>query len=268
MKKTILSIFILAITASIGYGQKNIILHQNTGNDYKTTTMGVDSITFQDFATPGTLTFDSYNDPTIVYEAHSKVKWAATYKGDYMGISGAFNKSDADMLFDEANPSNIKFDGKVDLSTVNTFEPGREGPGKCTISNIGVVWTGAYQDTTYRVSSVNPTGFDTIIKTSYDPDSLVDATNWATLVAAPGSVTAYGDGYLAQATFTFRGVSATVPVYIKFIGIRGNATKWYYCFEANFQFQAGSVATDPFYCGTSIKSMVNVTMQLQYTDVP
>ena len=262
--KTILAIFLLAVTANIGLAQKNIILHQNNGKDYTTTTMAVDSMTFADFQAPGTLAFDMYNDTSLVYEAHSKVKWAATYKGNYIGIAGGFNYADLDLLFDEANPANMKFDGKVQLSKANTFEPGREGPGHCVISSLGVVANQEADDITYRENVAQPTGWDTIVTAVYTID---DATDWATLVAAPGSVSRYGDGYVAQADFTFQGVTTTIPVYFKYLYTRGTAVKWYYCFEGTFQFQAGATASDPYYCGGNIKSMVTVTLDFQITDI-
>ena len=262
--KTILAIFLLAVTANIGLAQKNIILHQNTGNDYKSTTMTVDSITFTDFATPGTLMFDSYTDTSVVMEAHSKVRWEASYKGNYMDIAGGFDVSDIDFLFDEANPANIKFDGKVQLSTTNTFEPGREGFGHCVWTSMGVASTQTGTDSTYRINAAQPTGYDTITEPTYTID---DATDWATLVAAPGSVERYGDGYKAMADFTYRGVTTTIPVYFTYLYTRGTAVKWYYCFKGTFQFLAGATASDPYYCGGNIKSMVNVTLNFQFTDI-
>ncbi len=262
--KTILAIFLLAVTANIGLAQKNIILHQNNGADYKTQTYSVDSITFGDFATPGTLAFDSYNDTSIVYEAHSKVRWEAAYKGNYMDIAGGFDVSDIDLLFDEANPANMKFDGKVQLSTTNTFEPGREGFGHCVWTSMGVVSTQTGTDSTYRINATQPTGYDTITAPIY---TVEDTTDWATLVAAPGSITRYGDGYVAQADFTYRGVTTTIPVYFTYLYTRGTAVKWYYCFKGNFEFLAGATASDPYYCGSSIKSIVRVTLNFQFTDI-
>lgn len=263
--KTILAIFLLAVTANIGLAQKNMILHQNNGADYKTETISVDSITFADFQTPGTLAFDSYTDSSIVYEAHSKVRWDATYKGNYMGISGGFNTSTLKLKFDEANLANMKFNAAVDLSSAVTFDLGREGLSHCVVSNIGVVAAKTGDDTTYRANITQPTGWDTIITAVW---AITDSSSsWATLVAAPGTITRYGDGYVAQADFTFRGVTTTIPVYFTYLYTRGTAVKWYYCFKGNFQFLAGTTASDPYYCGGNIKSMVNVTINFQFTDI-
>lgn len=263
--KTILVIFILAITANIGLAQKNIYLHQGS-NTYKSNTLATDSITFGDFATPGTFFMDTYNDTAFYQDSHAKVIWEASYKGVNAPIPGGFDESVMELLFDEANPANIKFDGKVMLSTVTTHEPSREGPGHCTIANIGVVWTGAYEDTTYRYNT-SPASTDTIITTIYDTDSLDDATNWATLIAAPGTVTRYGDGYMAQADFTFRGVTTTVPVYLEYLGFSvSSPTRNYRNFQAEFQFEAGATSGDPYYCGSSIMSTVKVKIFLIFRE--
>ncbi|MCF8256770.1 MAG: YceI family protein [Flavobacteriales bacterium] len=259
--KTVILTSVLMLTASFGFAQKNIILHKNVGGNVKTIVSEVDSITFSDFATPGTLTFDTYTDPTYLMNTHSKVYWEASYKGSNATIAGGFDHSEANFKFDAANPGNIKFDGKVRLSSANTFEPGREGPGHCVLTSLGVVWTGEYNDTTYRLSGGIP--LDTIVTTVYPPEGLDDATDWATLVANPGSVVAYGDGYKATATFTFRGVSAPVSVYLTYIGsVDNSATVRYHNFEADFSFPAGITATDPWYCGNNIKSTVNVRMPM------
>jgi hypothetical protein len=258
--KTILAILVLAITTNIGFAQKNIYLHQ--GNEtYKSNTLATDSITFGDFTTPGTFvmsTYDTLTTSTFYQDSHAKVIWKASYKGVNAPIGGGFDESVMNLLFDEANPGSIKFDGKVSLSTAITHEPSRDGAGHCVISSLGVSWTGAYEDTLYRYNT-SPVSIDTVINTVYDPDSLDDATNWATLVAAPGSVTRYGDGYMAQADFTFRGVTTTVPVYLEYLGEQySSATRNYQNFIANFQFEAGQTSGDPYYCGGNIKSTVYV----------
>ena len=92
--KSILVIFVLAVTANIGFAQKNIIVHQNTGENYITHTLAVDSITFQDFATPGTAYCNTYTDSNaLVMNSHSKVTWDAQYKGNIGLICGAFDET-------------------------------------------------------------------------------------------------------------------------------------------------------------------------------
>ena len=257
--KKILALLILALTVNIGFSQKNVILHKTDGNNVKTNVVGVDSITFTDYATPGALIFDSYTDTSFYMEHHSKVAWWASYKGNNSRIAGGFNEMHADMLFDEANPQNIKFDGKVRLSTTNTFEPNRDDPGHCVNSSMGVQW--------YTTNDTVITGTDTVITTTYD--STVDASDWATIIVLPGDVSAYGDGYKASADFTYKGVTEKVDLYLQYNGMSVQSpTKVFYNFEGQFQFLAGSTSSDPWYCGSSIKSMVHVDIHIMFEEKP
>ena len=262
--KSILVIFVLAVTANIGFAQKNIIVHQNTGENYITHTLAVDSITFQDFATPGTAYCNTYTDSNaLVMNSHSKVTWDAQYKGDIGIIAGGFDVNPSDIIFDEANPANIAFEGKVKLSTTNTFEPGREGAGKCVNTSMGVLYT-THTDTVLAdtlISSV--TGDTTIIapSTTLVYDAPVDSTDWAYLTVAAGDMVAFGDGYkTTNAQFTYKGLTTSETLYLKFLGV----VQLYYTFEAEFQFLASSVSTDPRFCSSNIKSMVHVKMHMKY----
>lgn len=260
--KSILVILVLALTATVGFAQKNIILHQNTGYDYTSTTLAVDSITFEDFATPGTATFNTYNVlvDSIEMEPHSKVTWAASYKGNVGVIAGGFEVAHADILFDEANPANMKFDGWVDLSTTSTFEPGRDDPTHCVNTSLGITVPSWYKhtDTTYHMNGV--VIVDTVFTVVYD--SVASAVKYATMSCAVGDITAYGDGYRStNAQFTYRGVTSTETVYFKYLGIGVGAP--YYIIEAEWQFDA-SPAAGPRYCGSSIKSTVYVKMHLKF----
>ncbi len=260
--KKLLALLIFALTVNIGYSQKNVILHKTNGNDVKTNLMGVDSITFTDYATPGSLTFDTYTDPKVVMEHHSKVAWTASYKGNNANLPGGFNEIHAEMRFDEANPANIKFDGSVRLSTTNTFEPGRDDPGHCVNSSMGVQWY-THSDT---VIDPGPPA-DTIITVYYD--STIDASDWATIEVAAGDVVAYGDGYMAQATFTYKGVSGTVDLYLDFLGTQVlSPTLTIHSFTGTFQFMAGQTSSDPWYCGSSVRSMVHVECDMMFKVVP
>jgi polyisoprenoid-binding protein YceI len=254
--KKIISLLILALFVNIGYSQKNVILHKADGNNVKTNVAGVDSITFTDYATPGSLTFDTYTDSNFFLEHHSKVAWTASYKGNNSDIAGGFNEMHAEMKFDEANPANISFDGSVRLSTANTFEPGRDDPGHCVNSSLGVMWN-THSDT---VIDPGPPA-DTVITVYYD--STVDASDWATIVVDAGDVVAYGDGYKAAATFTYKGVSTVVDLYLQYLSTNAQSpTRNYHNFEGQFQFLAGTTSNDPYYCGSSIKSMVYVDIHI------
>ncbi len=262
--KSILVLFVLAVTANIGFAQKQIILHQSTGEDYISTTLKVDSITFQDFAAPGTAYINTYTDSNAVgMNSHSKVTWDAQYKGNVGIIAGGFDENPSDIIFDEANPANIAFEGKVRLSTTNTFEPGREGPGHCVVSSMGTLYDSHYDtiqaDSLYSSSTGNyqVIAADTVLVW----DAPVDSTDWAYLTVAAGDMYAYGDGYkTTNAQFTYKGLTTSETLYMKYLGL----IQTYYTFEAEFQFLASSVSTDPRYCSGNIKSMVHVKMHMKY----
>ncbi len=262
--KSILVIFVLAATANIGFAQKNMIVHRNIGEDYITHTLTVDSITFQDFATPGTAYCNTYTDSNaLVMNSHSKVTWDAQYKGDVGIIAGGFDATFSDIIFDEANPANIAFEGKVKLSTTNTFEPGRYGAGKCVNTSMGVLYATHYD--TIQADSLysGTTGNYQVIAadTVFVYDAPVDSTDWAYLTVAAGDMTTFGDGYkTTNAQFTYKGLTTAETLYMKFLGV----IQGYYTFEAEFQFLASSVSTDPRYCSGNIKSMVHVKMHMKY----
>jgi polyisoprenoid-binding protein YceI len=267
--KSILVILVLVVTANVGFAQKNIYLHEGA-NVYKSTSEKTDSITFGDYKPHGTFIMSNYDTLTprkFSMDSHSKIVWDATYKGVNAPISGGFGVMATKILFDAANPQNIKFDVQVDLSSVVTFELGREGLDHCVVTNIGVVT--AQTGTTpvsYIENASAPTGFDTIPGKAIwaITDSL---SNWATMVCTPGNVVFKGDGYEAQAQFTFRGVTTTVPVYFEYLGSNvRTGTNLYQNFEGSFEFQAGLTASDPYYCGSNIKSKVKVKLHLIMRD--
>lgn len=60
-------------------------------------------------------------------KTHSSVRWESLYLGSSALLTGRFNEFTVESFtFDEDDPSNISFVGKVVLSTVNTGEPGRD----------------------------------------------------------------------------------------------------------------------------------------------
>lgn len=60
-------------------------------------------------------------------KTHSSVRWESLYLGTSALLTGRFNEFSVESFtFDEDDPANISFVGKVVLSTVNTGEPGRD----------------------------------------------------------------------------------------------------------------------------------------------
>lgn len=277
--KTLIIIFTLALVANMGFSQKNVLIHKNYGQDLKINAEGVDSITFTDHATPAALTFDTYTDTLFYKNIHCKTVWTASYKGDLNDFEGGFDNMDFEFKFDALNPANIKFDGKVELSRTQTFEPGRQGPQGshyfrdyegtveqamgdytwasygCLHSYMGVVWGGGYQDTTYHLDALgNP--IDTIIETAYPRDSLDQSTNWAYLSAGLGDCVAYGDGYMCTSDFTFKDSIGSVQVFLEHLNSKVDSpTKTFHAFKAYFEFDSSSGA---WYTSSSTNSLVRV----------
>ena len=266
--KSILAILILVVTANIGLAQKNITIYQNSGYNLKTTTLKVDSITFSDFAAPGTAIFNTYNlnpvlpQDSFEMEPHSKVTWDASYKGNTGVIAGGFEVCGADLYFDEAHPELMHFDGWVQLSKTSTFEPGRDDPTHCVNTSLGIAvadWA-KHVDTTFHFNGT--TIIDTVFTTVFD--SVVPASHdLATLTCAAGDITRYGDGYrTTNAQFTYKGLTSTETVYFKYLGKANNGP--YHVIEAEWQFEASATASNPRSCGSSIKSTVHVQMHLKF----
>jgi polyisoprenoid-binding protein YceI len=111
---------------------------------------------------------------------HSNIFWATDYY-DYSPtkLIGSFNNYNftPKFSFDEANLSNCSINAWVQLSTFDSGEPGRDGPGKCGRSYLGVT----YLDT---------------LKTIVDP---LSDTAWFHST----SVVKSGTGYVVQGTFSF-----------------------------------------------------------------
>lgn len=116
----------------------------------------------------------------IFDKTHSNLRWETNYY-DYSNakLVGRFNNFNFNpkFVFDEANLSNCSIHAWVQLSSFDSGEPGRDGPGKCGRSFLGV---------TYLDSA----------KTVVDPSS---DTAWFRSI----SVTKSGTGYAVKGNFTF-----------------------------------------------------------------
>ena len=116
-------------------------------------------------------------------KSHSNVEWETPYKGVGSLLTGRFNYFVLETLvFDEQNPGNISFEGYVRLNTVNTGEPGRDNG--CLLGTFG--------------TAAGKTG---------EPENL------ARLKSTTVSFSQTDAGYIANADFTFNGV--TLPVTLK-----------------------------------------------------
>jgi len=264
--KTIIKIsiltLVLAFSASLGFAQKNMMIHKNFGKDYTANTFGIDSITFGDFTNPAAgLDYDSYTDEAVYLEHHAKISWTAQYKALHADLVGGFNAIHAEMKFNGSDLASSKFDGSVELSSINTFEPGRDAWGHCVPSSLGCEFYTHNEDTV--ITDPGTPKADTTWTVVYD--SVKPATDVATLSAGPGDIVAYGDQYIATADFTYRGVTAPVKVLMTYLGTSTyKPTIDCHNWLCEWNFAAGATSSDPWYCGSSIKSTVYVRMNMMF----
>ncbi|MDZ4714537.1 MAG: YceI family protein [Cytophagales bacterium] len=115
-------------------------------------------------------------------KSHANVTWETPYKGVGSLLNGRFNYFVLkDLSFDEQDPTKISFEGYVRLNTVNTGEPGRDAG--CLLGTF------------------NTSGS----KTS-------EAENIATIKSTSVALSTTDAGYIANANFTFLGVTKSVVV--------------------------------------------------------
>jgi polyisoprenoid-binding protein YceI len=76
-------------------------------------------------------------------KAHSNVNWEAKYLDYSSGmLTGRFNNFNFSpkFVFNEANLGSCNISAWVQLSSIDSGEPGRDGPGKCIRSYMGVTY--------------------------------------------------------------------------------------------------------------------------------
>jgi len=118
-------------------------------------------------------------------KSHSSVRWESAYLANSALLTGRFNDFSASIEFIENEPAAISFEGQVNLSTVNTGEPGRDQG--CLVGTFGIV----------------------------EGD---DATDLASLVSKSVELDGQG-GYNAKADLTFHGVTDEVDVKLNYAGL-------------------------------------------------
>ena len=149
-------------------------------------------------------------------KSHSEVVFEFPYKESTGTFTGRFDTYDFTFEFDDADLAGSKITASVDLKTVVTGQPGRDGGTNCISGTFGVTYDAV-------------TG------------ELVAGTDVATWESS--SIELYGDGYRATGNMTFNGNSKPVEVYFKFIpGVQGTSRSGvdtqYSSFEAKFDFAA------------------------------
>jgi polyisoprenoid-binding protein YceI len=96
-------------------------------------------------------------------KAHSNVNWESKYLSYSVGmLTGRFNNFNFNpkFVFNEADLSQCNIKAWVQLSSIDSGEPGRDGPGKCIRSYMGVT----YLDSLKTI--VNPVSDSALFKSS------------------------------------------------------------------------------------------------------
>ncbi|MBN9351010.1 MAG: YceI family protein [Chitinophagaceae bacterium] len=89
----------------------------------------------------GNLVLKFPSDPSVAFDkTHGNVGWETPYLGGLSVLTGRFNKFGfTSFNFDESNPANTSFEAWVQVNSVNTSEPGRDGG--CLQTTFGTTTT-------------------------------------------------------------------------------------------------------------------------------
>lgn len=170
-------------------------------------------------------------DPKVSFDkSHSNVGWGTAYLGSTAILTGRFNTFGfTSFNFDEPNISGISFEAWVQINSVNTGEPGRDGG--CLQTTFGTT-----------------TGMTT------------ETANVAILKSKSVELSKTDKGYIVKCDFTFHGVTKEVTGKLQFMGKgvsgSGATAKNVYGFSFEFQFLA---KTDYAISSSSIADNVTVT---------
>ena len=150
-------------------------------------------------------------------ETHSRVGFEFPFDSVNATFNGHFtNFGINSFLFNQATPSSSHMDIWVDITSAETGAPtsidtvhktavgGRDGLNGCISHTFGVVYALA----------------DTFFKGYYRPTSVIVSGNLVTSAKASfvsTSVSAYGDGYVANGNLTFHGITKAVSLYFHYI---------------------------------------------------
>jgi polyisoprenoid-binding protein YceI len=159
----------------------------------------------------------SFNDNWSFDKTHSSVRWHTAYLGTAALLTGRFNDFIIEIEFDEDNPENIVVSGQVQLSSVNTGEPGRDQG--CLRGTFGIE----------------------------DPD--LDTFEGTNLAIFESTEVVFDEsdptGYIVTGNLTFHGVTSDLQMKLNYLGtdlldLRGTPTN-VAGFEGQFEFNAKSV---------------------------
>ena len=148
---------------------------------------------------------------------HCRIGFAFPFDSVNADFNGHFTNFGINtFLFDQATPSNSHIDVWVDITSTETGAPttidtvnkkavgGRDGLNGCISHTFGVVYALA----------------DTFFKGYYRPTSVLSGGSLVLSAKASfvsTSVSAYGDGYVANGNLTFHALTKTVSLYFHYI---------------------------------------------------
>lgn len=172
--------------------------------------------------------------------AHSEVVFAFPFDAENSEFSGRFNTYDIEIVLDDANLAAASITASVDLLSVNSGQPGRDGFWDITSStgadsldanNDRVTWFSAGCLNGYLGAAIG-SSFNTVL----DPEK--QFSTWTST-----SIEHFGDGYLAHGVFTLSsGVDVPSDLYFKYLPgfIKGEAPSQTQMssFEGKFTFAA------------------------------
>ncbi|UCH15642.1 MAG: YceI family protein [Bacteroidales bacterium] len=208
----------------------------------------VQDITLGNVASAGTNVI-STTDGTWSKESHSKITWKTLYHGEAAQLVGGFNNFGIKQLdFDEADPASTVIKGWVQLSSINTFEPGRDALGHCVTDDLGVEY--------------NPA--DTAVDGTLNASAVDASTDTAWFNST--SVQAYGNGYLAKGDLIFKGVTKQIDMFFVYNGTylipgRTGGSDPFAVFEGEFTFDAANDYNVDYSGGDEIE--VNIHLQMK-----
>lgn len=192
-----------------------------TGTGYTVEVINTDvtqAIALETVAETGTVSFNTnlYDGTTNPYETrfdgtHSNIVFGFPFDAGNAEFIGQFTGFDVDVKFNQANLSSSAITATIDLTTVDTGQPGRD--------------TGCIQESFAVVDDLGvPTGND-------------EATFTST------SIEKYGNGYLAKGNMTFHGNTDNVNLFFTYepgfeATNSSDVTTEYSSFKGTFEFAA------------------------------
>lgn len=158
--------------------------------------------------------------------SHSSVVFGFPYDIENSEFIGQFTGFNIGIVFDQTNLAASEITATIDLTTVDTGQPGRDALGKCIGSTLGVVLDPA----------------DTLDDGSINPATIpLNSTGVTTFTST--SIEKYGNGYLAKGNMVFMGSTVAVNLFFTYIAgfeapNRSDVLTRYSSFKGTMEFAA------------------------------